>query len=318
MQKLLKTMAVMLLTTLSASLAAAPDGYSITADSQSDFTPSLFRIDLATGTETLIGSVKLQFEDKVKRDVEGLAFSPDGILYGVDDESRTLFPLSIETGEVQSAGDVLIPVLPIGGGNDFGLTFACDDNLYLTSIAKGSLYRLGLDGTTTLIGSENGLGVKINALAAYGDPVDLYGLGNGVDGNGVDDSPNLYTINLANGEATKIGSGLGDAAGKYTEGGLAFDAAGQLWAILESQEKLLPSPSRIVKIDTATGVAFDAHFASEVGYESLAITKPQGCSPISNFDDTESYQGVPALSHYGLLLFSALILLTGMVATRRY
>ena len=54
MQKLIKIMGVMLLTTLSASLAAAPFGYSVTADSSSDFTQSLFLIDLATGTETWV------------------------------------------------------------------------------------------------------------------------------------------------------------------------------------------------------------------------------------------------------------------------
>ena len=53
MKKLIKTMAVMLLTTLSASLAAAPFGYSINADSGSNNADSLYLIDLATGDETL-------------------------------------------------------------------------------------------------------------------------------------------------------------------------------------------------------------------------------------------------------------------------
>ncbi len=282
MQKLMKTMIVMLLTTLSASLAAAPIGYSITADSNSNFTQTLCRIDRATGAETPIGTVKLPFVDQFKLDVEGLAFAPDGTLYGVDDESRTLFPLNIDTGQVLSAGEVSISPLPIGG-NDFGMTFACDGNLYLTSIAEGSLYRLNLNGTPELIGS---LGKNISALAAFGNPVKLYGLGNGSFTNGDLDSPNLYEIDLETGDASIIGSGLGAAAGTYYEGGLAFDDIGQLWAILESHEQLLPSPSRIVKIDTGTGVASDPHFASEVGYESLAITVPRGCTPVPNGDLT--------------------------------
>ncbi|MEE8339110.1 MAG: IPTL-CTERM sorting domain-containing protein [Xanthomonadales bacterium] len=282
----MKAMLVMLLTTLSASLAAAPFGYSITADSNSDFIQSLFRIDLATGAETRIGAVKLPFAGQAKLDVEGLAFAPDGTLYGVDDESMTLFPLDPSTGQVQSSDEVPISVL-LPGGNDFGMTFACDDNLYLSSVTEGSLYRLSLNGTPDPIGP---LGVNISALAAFGNPVKLYGLGNGtLDDKGTVDSPNLYEINLTTGAANKIGSGLGAAAGRYKEGGLAFDDIGQLWAILESHEDLspfAPSPSRIVKINTTTGVASDAQFASEAGYESLAITIPRGCSPVPNGDLT--------------------------------
>ena len=310
MQNLMKTVGVMLLTTLSASLAAAPYGYSINSDSASIDADSLYRIDLNTGAETRIGSVKLPFAIDVKLDVEGLAFAPDGTLYGVDDDSMTLFPLDTDTGQVQGADEASISVLPIGGGNDFGLTFACDGNLYLSSVAEGSLYRLNLNGFPELIGP---LGEKISALAAYGDPVELYGLGNGMDGNGIVDSPNLYEIDLETGAAIEIGA-LGAAAGPYSEGGLAFDDSGQLWAILDSREQLLPSPSQILKIDTATGTASDAQFTLEEGFESLAITVPEGCIP----DGMEFYQGIPALSHYGLLLFSALMLLTGMAATRRF
>ncbi len=275
MQNLMKTMVVMILTALSASLVAAPVGYSINSDSGSNNADSLYLIDLATGAETLIGSVSIPFVNKVKLDVEGLTFSADNTLYGIDDDSMTIFPIDINTGQVQTANEAFISVLPFGGGNDFGMTFACDDNLYLTSIAKGSLYSLALDGTPNLIGP---LGEKISALAAYGNPVKLYGLGNGVDGNGNVDSPNLYAIDPVTGAATKIGNGLGAAAVNYTEGGLAFDDAGQLWAILDSHEPLLPSPSQVLKIDTTTGVASEAQFTSEIGYESLAITVPGGCN----------------------------------------
>ena len=276
MQKLMQTMVVMLLTTLSASLAAAPVGYSINSDSGSSNADSLYLIDLATGSETRIGAVRLPFVNQVKLDVEGLAFAADGTLYGIDDDSMTLFPIDINTGQVQTTNEAPISSLPFGGGNDFGMTFACDDKLYLTSIAKGSLYTLELDGTPSLIGT---LGVKINALAAFGNPVKLYGLGNGVDGNGNVDSPNLYEIDPASGVATKVGTGLGAAAVKYTEGGLAFDDTGQLWAILDSHEPLLPSPSQILKIDTSTGLASEAKFTAEIGYESLAISVPGGCTP---------------------------------------
>ena len=250
MQKLMKTMVVMLLTTLSASLAAAPFGYSINSDSGSDDADSLYLVDLATGDETRIGKVTSLGGTKI--DVEGLAFAPDGTLYGVDDSSLTLFPLNTDTGQVQNADDVFISGLPSGGGNDFGMTFACDGTLYLTSIAKGSLYRMDLDGTTTLIGSENSLRVKISALAAYGNPVKLYGLGNGVDAELKVSTPNLYEINPATGVASEIGP-LGPAVGNYTEAGLAFDDAGQLWAIVDRRQ--LQFPSQVMRINTSTGAA---------------------------------------------------------------
>ena len=174
---------------------------------------------------------------------------------------------------------------------------------------------MDLKGNTTLIGLEGSLVIKISALAAYGNPVKLYGLGNGIDGKGNVDTPNLYAINTANGVATEIGP-LGPLVGDYSEAGLAFDGTGQLWAIVDRRQ--LQFPSQVMRINTSTGAATDVHNTIEAGFESLAITVPQGCSSISSFDDTESYAGVPALSHYGLLLFSVLILLTGMVATRRF
>ena len=252
MKQLFITIAITLLSALSASLAAAPFGYSINSDSGTDNADSLYRINLATGAESRIGTVKSL--DQIRIDVEGLAFAADGTLYGVDDSSMTLFPLNTGNAQVQNNEEVFISGLPSGGGNDFGLTFACDGNLYLTSIIKGSLYRMDLDGTANLIGSENSLGVKISALAAYGNPVRLYGLGNGVDADGNVSTPNLYQINLTNGKASEIGP-LGPAVGDYTEAGLAFDGAGQLWAINDRRQ--LQLPSQIMRINTSTGAASD-------------------------------------------------------------
>ncbi|MEE8494881.1 MAG: IPTL-CTERM sorting domain-containing protein [Xanthomonadales bacterium] len=269
------TMVVMLLTTLSASLAAAPVvGYSINSDSGTVDADSLYQIDLATGLETRIG--KVTSLNGIKIDVEGLAFAPNGTLYGVDDSSMTLFPLNTGTGQVQNADEVFITGLPTGGGNDFGMTFACDGNLYLTSVAKGSLYRMDLDGTTTLIGTENSLGIKISALAAYGNPVRLYGLGNGVDAELKVSTPNLYEIDPATGIASEIGP-LGPAAGNYTEAGLAFDDTGQLWAIVDRRQ--LQFPSQVMRVNTSTGAASDVKNTAESGFESLAITVPEGCAP---------------------------------------
>ena len=274
MQKLIKSSLLALLAATSASLAAAPVGYSINSDSGSANADNLYRIDLATGSETRIGPVTSYGEIRI--DVEGLAFAPDGTLYGIDDSSMTLFPINPNTGNVQTSEEVGISGLPRGGGNDFGMTFACDEKLYVTSIAEGALYEMRLDGSTDPIAN---LPVKISALAAYGEPVRLFGLGNGLDSNLQQDTPYLYEINSSDGSLTEIGA-LVPAAGLYSEGGLAFDDSGQLWAITD--RRALDQASQVMKIDTDTGAVSGVKNLSESGFESLAITIPRGCSTSSS------------------------------------
>jgi hypothetical protein len=283
MRKLALTLLTGLLAALSGTLAAAPSGYSINSDSPTGNADSLYRIDLGTGAETRIAPVKSL--GQTLSDVEGLAFAPDGTLYGMDDDTLTLFPLNPDNAVVDSSGHVLIKGLPIGGGNDFGMTFACDGTLYVTSLTTRSLYTMSLNGNATRIGNAGSLGVNISAIAAYGNPVKLYGLGNGLrllpDETFVTDVPNLYEINPQTGVAALIGP-LGAAAQPYFQGGLSFDDAGQLWAITDRRQPFSDLPSEVMKIDTATGTASAVKSLSEIGFESLAVTVPRGCSGNNN------------------------------------
>jgi hypothetical protein len=288
MQKLLQTLLLILLTAATATVAAAPTAYSINSDSgHNQFADSLYRIDMGTGTVTRIATVNSL--GQVKRDIEGLAFAPDGTLYGIDDESLTLFPLNTDNAGVNSNFDVPIRGLPTGGQNDFGMTFGCDNTLYISSVTENSLYRMGLDGETDLIGlikDTDGFNVKISALAAYGNPVELYGLGNGLEilpnSDLVPGNPYLYRINTDTGVATELGA-IG--AEDYLEGGLSFDDSGQLWAITDRRltNVLVDVPSQVMKINKVTGAATEvkdtkyADGTAETGFESLAITVPRGC-----------------------------------------
>ena len=274
----LKTLLFVSLVSLCASALAEPMGYSINSDSGSNDAEGLYEIDLATGAESRIGTVK-PIVGLPYIDVEGLAFAPDGTLYGVDDEALRLFPIATDTAFVQEADDVPISGLPLGGNNDFGMTFACDGTLYITSVANRTLYQLELDGTATKVGNEGALGRRISALAAYGNPVRLYGLGNGIDKEGNTDSPSLYEINPSTGVATEIGP-LGAAVGKYNEAGLAFDDAGQLWAITDRRQLLFPS--QVMRVNRTTGEASEVKNTSEQGFESLAITVPRGCEAVGS------------------------------------
>ena len=262
----------------SVAIQAAPDGYSINSDSASGNSDSLYRIDLATGVHTRLGRV--QSGGQTKLDVEGLSFAPNGTLYGVDDDSMTLFPIDTTNGSVVSQGQVSIKGMPSGGGNDFGLTFACDGNLYVTSVATQTLYWLSPNGTATPVGALGGLGANISALASYGNPVKLYGLGNGLTGEGTVDSRTLYEIDPQTGHATARPQQLGAAVSSYDQAGMAFDDTGTLWAITDRRAVPGgPFPSQIIKIDTTTGAATNSAVTTETGFESLAIDTPKGCSP---------------------------------------
>lgn len=269
--------AIMLsLAALSAAVCAAPDGYSVNSDSPTGDADSLYRIDLATGAHTRLGRV--QSLGQTRLDVEGLAFAPDGTLYGVDDESLKLFPLNIDNGAVIHQQEVDLSGLPSGGGNDFGMTFGCDGNLYVSSVNNDSLYVVGLDGAATVRGAPGSLGANVSALAAWGNPVELYGLGNGLTSGGAVDSRTLYRIDTANGTTVALGQ-LGGAAASYHEAGLAFDSNGELWAITDRRSVAGgPFPSQILKVDKTNGAATLISSTTETGFESLAITVPRGCS----------------------------------------
>jgi outer membrane protein assembly factor BamB len=317
MKKLGKTSLILLLTSFSATLAAAPMAFSINSDSASPdpYSDSLYEIDLDGGSDKYIAQLDPRYLD-----VEGLAFAPDGKLYALDDDKLKILELVPGTQAVQVIGEKSIQNLPSTRDNDFGMTFACDGTLYITSVKQKSLYRLELTGALTLIGE---LGVNISALAAWGNnPTELYGLGNGLRNQGndtfVEDVPNLYRIDVDTGDVEKIGA-LGDLALPYTEGGLDFDKSGQLWAITDRQ---FPDydPSQVMKLDKATGLASEVKTLKEYGFESLAIAPPGGCSPLDDAPpvDAANYRSVPALGPFGLALASGLLLLTGLLATRRF
>lgn len=272
MQNLSKTLLITALTAATAAASAAPTGYSINSDSGNNaVADSLYRIDLETGAETRIASVTSQGQFL---DVEGLAFAPDGTLYAVDESTpMSLFALNPDNAQVAFGSQVAIQGLPNTSGNDFGLSFACDGNLYLSSVVDKKLYRMGLDGVTQEIGSLGG-GVEIVALAAYGNPVELYGLGKG------DSSPSLFRIDTSTGVASQVGTGLGAGSisvTAYGEGGLAFDDSGDLWAITDTRQLNPGQPGQTLKIHKDTGEALSALDTVEQGFESLAITVPRGC-----------------------------------------
>ncbi|MBT8047959.1 MAG: IPTL-CTERM sorting domain-containing protein [Xanthomonadales bacterium] len=275
MHKLVKTLALLILTAASAALSAAPVGYSINSDSGSNDSDGLYRIDLETGQELeRIGTVQTTTLQTFL-DVEGLAFSANGQLFGIDDEQLKLFPIDLDNSAFVDPNETISISGLTAQNNDFGMTFACDNNLYVSSIKEGYLYRVSSSGAASAVGP---LGVNISALAANGD--ELFGLSNGTEGVGANGPPKLYKINMETGAATEIGP-LG-AVAPYTEGGLAFDENGELWAITDRATQLLGS--QVLKLDLTTGAATVVSNTNVQGFESLAITSPRGCAPTGNGD----------------------------------
>ena len=297
---------IMVVSLFAASANGDPMAYSVNTDGLEG--DGLYRIDLATGNDQLRGELFNGIE--VRSDTEGLAFAPDGTLWGIDDISRTLFPIDPVFVLLDYKKEIFFSGLPTGGSNDFGMTFTCDNSLYVTSVVNQTLYKLDFEGNIEIIGSAGALNAKISAIAAIGNPTRLYGLGNG-DTN----APGLYSIDADTGVATVIGP-LG-SVGEYKEGGLAFDAEGELWAITD-RSLIDNGVSQILKIDVETGSATLVASTTETGFESLAIAPPSQCETvIDNNDDSDEYKPIPSLNSAGRLAAILTLMFAGMVILRR-
>lgn len=321
MYKKLNNALLAIFTVFAISANAAPMAYSVSSDSGNAASEdSLYSIDLATGANQLIG--RLISGTQTRLDTEGLAFAPDGTLWGVDDDSLTFFPINIASGTIRFQEEVQLSGFSTGGGNDFGMTFSCDNSIYVTSVITKTLYKLNFNGSSQVIGSLGALGFNISAIAAIGNPTRLYGLGNGQFSNGSTDSPNLYRIDIQTGVATLIGP-LGAAAGDYNQGGLSFDANGELWAITDRRiinNTIADLPSQILKINTTTGQATLVSSTSEVGFESLAVAPPAQCvvaPPPPPISERGEFPVIPTLSSTGRLLAILVLLLTGTAILRK-
>jgi len=293
-----------------ATAMAAPVGYSVNSDEPAG--DSLYEIDLASGVATRVGDVLSPLGSR--SDIEGLAFDPFGRLWAVDDESGMLFPVNTDTALVMGEEEVGIDGIDASQGNDYGMSFTCEGDLFVTSVENQSLYSLELNGDATLIGSLGSLGARISAIAAYGNPARLYGLGNGlVNEGGPLDNRSLYEIDMNTGVAERIGP-VGDAVGDYFEAGLSFDAYGSLWAITERHNGAVNLPSQVLRLDLESGtgtVVSTTHEAA--GFESLAIAPLAGCD-VAAADEPHR---IPAFDKYGMLLAFLVLLGTGMLALRR-
>ncbi|HMM58069.1 MAG: hypothetical protein DYH18_03575 [Xanthomonadales bacterium PRO7] len=272
----------------------------------------LYSIDLTTNTAVQIGSAGTIGGQQIAN-IEGLTFSPGGVLYGVSDAgaTKTLLTIDKTTGIATAIG-----ALNTGSNNqlDLGLAFTCDGKLWM-SASTGQFWSVDpATANATLLGN---LGVKLTGLAARGSLL----FGTGSQGNN-----NLYSIDPVKPSATQIGSY--QSTDYVTTVSPGFDATGQLWAVLDY---VPPQPgntavaawSDLAKLSVTTGALSNLGSITpprpidtkslaynnlyQIGLKGLAI--PSGiCAATATNSPT------PALSWRGIL---ALIVLLALVAGTR-
>lgn len=239
---------------------------------------TLYRLDLATGRATPIGT-GIGFND-----VEGLAFAPDGTLYGVADgtagtgSATTDFLIRINT---TTGAGTLVGVLPglqdtgPNGQLDYGLAFTCDGRLWASSDTTGLLWEI--DPSNAAVRAVGNTGAPLTGLGGLGNRL----LGIGVqNGFGNREQQALYQIDPATAAATRIGSlGVDDT---LSSGGADFDSTGVLWATLDSQPPDLDRATRLARINLDTGraevVGSISGILENVSVRGMAIAPPAGCT----------------------------------------
>lgn len=293
---------------------AQPFGFVVNSDGvDASMAPdTLYRINLATGEAVSIGATGFQ-------DIEALAIDASGQLFGVDDASNTLLRMDTFTGTgIRVGGSENNLSLNATTSFDFGLTFVCGSQQpLLTSDATNQVFQLDIDdnGRAQEIASFADVSLTGLASAVIDGEFRIYGLGAGNISRGlfrVD--PETLTANLI---------GTLAAASDYNDGGLAFDADGNLWAITDRTAVDGHNfGSEILRIDIDTGAAT---VITEIftGVESLAITALD-CSGINDDDDgdvgdpdgdTEAEpEDVPVLTMPALFILLVIML---MLAGRR-
>jgi hypothetical protein len=212
--------------------SSAPFGFSVREQNN-----NLYRIDLATGVATSLGSVGLF--------AGGMAFGPGGNLYGIGGSVDQLWNLTTPPGFlVGNTGPRDGTDAGLGFNSATGIMYNLNAGAPPVGPAFSSLYRINLStgaatfvGTSTVAGADN---IAIRGGTAYAiDAVDpAFG---GTD--------SLYTVNLATGALSFVGSlvvGFNDLAGSD------FDSLGTLWMIGDSGTA---TGGGIFTVDTATGLA---------------------------------------------------------------
>lgn len=184
----------------------------------------LYRVNLGSRQATYVGSFG-NYGNQPFGSLKGLAFNPNQTLYAISDSlaQKPLVTLDTATGAAS-----FVASLNVGAGSgqfnshDFGATFTCTGQMWVSSAATNRLWKVDASrGVTEQVG--NGTGATITGLVARGETV--YGAG----GRG---NNNFYKINATTGVAELVGSfGIPNSTWIHSVS-MSFDAQGVLWAVI--------------------------------------------------------------------------------------
>ncbi|MBN8481341.1 MAG: hypothetical protein J0L88_07110 [Xanthomonadales bacterium] len=264
----------------------------------------LYSINLTSRQATYIGSFG-NYGNQPFGLLKGLAFNPERTLYAISDSlsQKPVVTLNTATG----AASFVAP-LNVGSGSgqfnshDFGATFTCTGQMWVSSAATNRLWKVdAARGTTEQVGASTG--ATITGIVARGET--LYGAG----GRG---SNNFYRIDTATGAAELIGPlGIPNSTWIHSVS-MSFDAQGRLWAVINY---VPPAPGStsvaewadLARINRTTGAATVLGTISGpdrlryVGVNGLAVG-PAPCTSTPGGDGgTDGPVTLPVRAPWGLL-----------------
>jgi hypothetical protein len=269
----------------------------------------LYSVNLDARTATQIGSAGMLNGQPIAN-IEGLTFSPGGVLYAVSDAgaTKTLLTIDKTTGLATPVG-----TLNLGTASqlDLGLAFTCDGSLWMSS-ANGNFWQVDPgNASVRLVGK---LGATITGLASNGSAV--FGAGSQGDNH-------LYSIDTKTGATTAVG-GYG-SANFITTASPGFDATGQLWAILDyvppPQGNNVAQWSDLASVELSTGAMSNRGAitpSSSASAPNLAYIGLKGLAvPNSVCAVAAGNPAVPSLDLRGLAALIAIMLLAAGTRLRR-
>ncbi|MEO8670336.1 MAG: hypothetical protein ABI411_03410 [Tahibacter sp.] len=205
---------------------------------------SIYSVDLATHKAVRLGETGSFGNQFIA--IEGMAYAPDGTLYGISDNLKSLVRINPTTGAATMVGGLGLSGTGQFNNLDPGFAITADGRMWLSSALVGKFWQINPStGAATLVGTLNG---KISGLAARGN--DLFGAGSQGD-------EGLYRIDTASG-ATQLIARFNATIPYAASISIAFDEDKKLWAAInyiptQHDSDPIPTWSDLAQVDADSG-----------------------------------------------------------------